>query len=147
MNYFLHLSLLKENTVSHSAEVLDACSIHVTCKHSVVRHHYISFKWHGPAEPGHVTMEPAARYLSHPPGQSRQAWLARCSQNKVGDGFCILKVNPCNRDSWDILIRYKCMEGLTDYLLGQMYKAHFQKLLFGQANSWFDYPSGFLNVY
>lgn len=143
MNYFLYLSLWKENTVSHYAEGLDSCSIHDTCKHSVVRHHYRSFKWHGPVKLGGVTMEPAARYRSHPPGQSRRPGWRAAAGLRWHMGFCVLKVHPCNTDSWDILIPYKCMEGLRNYLLDQMYKAHVQKLLLEQVNSSFYYPLAF----
>lgn len=59
-------------------EVSDSCSIHDTCKHSVVRHHYISFKWHGPVklvgvvtEPGSLVSQPSTR--TEPAGPS---WYA-----------------------------------------------------------------------
>lgn len=60
------------------AEVSDSCSIHDTCKNSVVRRHYISFKWYGPVkldgvvtEPGILVSQPSTR--TEPAGPSWHA--------------------------------------------------------------------------
>lgn len=135
MNYFLYLPLLKENTVSSYAEVSDSCSIHDTCKHSVVRHHYISFKWYGPVKLEGVVTEPGS-VVSQPSTRTEPAGPSCCTESRLRweMDFAFWKSTVVTLNPRTHLLD-KSVEGFRNYLLAQIYNAYFPKLLLEQVKS------------
>lgn len=65
-----------------TAQVSDSCSIHDTCKHPVVRHHYISLKWYDPVKLEGVITEPGS-LVSQPSTRTEPAGPSWCAESRL----------------------------------------------------------------